>query len=121
MFFQTGDGVWLTTDIPVEYLQFQPWSPIKESNADYRNELIREIGSQPLHFLFPRLEYLDAVWKAAANEAVLFQNRETGKCIMIALSAGQEVRNLASVETFSSLADWMEKCLLVEQQSYYRF
>lgn len=89
-FYKTGEGIWLTNDIPVEYLMFQPWYPVFEDDGNNLKELKREIGNRKSHFLYPHLDNLKLIWNTNASDDTLFEDQLTGKCYMVHLTYTQK-------------------------------
>jgi RNA:NAD 2'-phosphotransferase (TPT1/KptA family) len=121
-FYQTSDNVWLTSDIPVKYLDFEPWFPLEASGNSLLKELKREIGLRFFHHLYFRLPGLKAVWQSGASDDVLFQDVETGQCFVVHLTYTrryQERKGWPCVEIFNNIEDWFENGLWRDQQYFY--
>lgn len=121
-FYQTSDNVWLTSNIPVNYLSFRPWFPISEKSNHGINELKREIGDRTSHFLYSHLNDLNMVWQSSASDDTLFLDHKTGECFMIHLTytkQKQEIDGWPYVEKYKTIDEWIEKGLYIDQQNFY--
>jgi RNA:NAD 2'-phosphotransferase (TPT1/KptA family) len=121
-FYKTGEGVWLTNDIPVEYLKFQPWYPVFQDNGYHLKELKREIGDRSSHFLYPHLDNLKLIWNTNASDDNLFEDQLTGKCYMIHLTytrREQEIEGYPHIDVYENLDEWISQSLWIDQQYFY--
>ena len=121
-FYQTSDNVWLTSAIPVKYINFRPWFPVSNGSSPGLEELKREIGDRASHFLFPQLDNLKTVWQSSASDDILFQNQQTGECFMVHLTytkKKQEIDGYPYIEKYKTIEEWLEKGLWNDQQYFY--
>jgi len=121
-FYRTSDNVWLTSAIPIKYMDFRPWFPINDGNGHGLEELKREIGDRASHFLFPQLSHLKMVWQSSASDDTLFQNQQTGECFMVHLTytkKKQEIDGYPYIEKYKTIEEWLEKGLWSDQQYFY--
>jgi putative RNA 2'-phosphotransferase len=121
-FYQASDNVWLTSAIPVKYMNFRPWFPISNDSSHGLEELKREIGDRASHFIFPQLEILKMVWQSSASDDTLFQNHQTGECFMVHLTytkKDQEIDGYPYIKKYKTIEEWLEKGLWNDQQYFY--
>lgn len=123
-FYKTSENVWLTQQIPPEFLNFEPWFPTTDKDHFYINELKREIGDRIFHKLYFHLDDLELVWNTSICDDTLFRDNKTGKHYMIHLTftpKSQETNGFPGFDTFDSFEDWLENGLYIDQQYYYEF
>ncbi len=123
-FYKTSENVWLTQQIPPEFLNFEPWFPTTDKDNFYINELKREIGNRIFHKLYFHLNDLELVWNTSTCDDTLFRDNKTGKHYMIHLTftrKSQETNGFPGFDTFDSFEDWLENGLYMDQQFYYEF
>jgi RNA:NAD 2'-phosphotransferase (TPT1/KptA family) len=122
IFYKTSDNVWLTNEIPPDYLHFQPWFRVRNTENHSVNELRREIGNRKSHFIYPQLDDLKLTWNTGASDDKLFQNQKTRECYMIHLTytkRKQEIDGYPHIEEYKSEEEWIEKGLWNDQQYFY--
>lgn len=121
-FYKTGEGIWLTNDIPVKYLMFQPWYPVLDDNGHHLKELKREIGNRKSYLLYPHLDNLKLIWNTNALDDTLFEDHMTGKCYMVHLTytkKEQEIDGYPNLDIYENLDEWIEKGLWQDHQFFY--
>jgi RNA:NAD 2'-phosphotransferase (TPT1/KptA family) len=120
-FYSTSENVWLTTAIPLQYLNFAPWHEVaaeERKGAGYE-ELRREVGKS--HPLYKHLDSLEKVWSSGMSDDALFKDTVTGKYYQVHLtwSGRQESKDWPATTAYSSFEEWIENSLLIDQQNYY--
>ncbi len=121
-FYKTSDNVWLTNEIPSDFLYFQPWYRVGDTDNHSIQELKREIGNRKSHLIYPQLDDLKLIWNTGASDDRLFQNQKTGMCYMIHLTYTKkevEIDGYPHIEEYNSEDEWIEKGLWSDQQYFY--
>jgi putative RNA 2'-phosphotransferase len=117
-FFKTGENVWLTKDIPADYINLPPfYFNLSQERIDYYlNQLKKEVST--IHPLFDQLAYLDFFAEYGPRDEVYFQNRISKEihCVHFTYSGGN-----TNAQSYVDVEEWMNKCLLFEQDDWFCF
>jgi len=122
LFYKTSDNIWLTKQIPKEYLTFAPWYEADDKDKFRINELKREIGDRKNHILYPLLENLQLVWETGTCDDELLKDIITEKYYMVHLTFTKKIQEIDGwpiLRTYNSFQDWLEKGLWTDQQYFY--
>ncbi len=120
-FYKTEQNVWLTSEIPPQYLDFEPWEfdIDKEMNNTFIKELKKEIGTA--HVLSNEVKNLKVYAKHGPNNDCLFMNDNTNEYFVVHLtwSGKKEKHDWPLIEQYDSFEDFIKKRLLPDQHDWY--
>ncbi|MCL5245157.1 RNA 2'-phosphotransferase [Cellulophaga sp. 20_2_10] len=121
VFFKTEQNVWLTLNIPVQFLYFEPWVfNVSENRSKYtKEELKKEFRyTQKLYWIIDTLELIAT---SSRDDDVLFLDKDSLKLYVIhpTWSGKTERRNWPSVEKYKNMDEWMEKRFIIDQEDWY--
>lgn len=120
-FFKTEESVWLTSNIPIEYLYFEPWIFIERPNVaeSIMNELKKEFRwTQKIYW---RLKKLKLIASHMPSDDYLFIDSDSKIVYVIhpTWSGKKEIRHYPTVEKYRNLEEWIEKRLIPDQKDWY--
>lgn len=121
VFFKTEQNVWLTLNIPVQFLYFEPWEfNVSKNRIKYtKEELKKEFRcTQKLYWIIDKLELIAT---SNRDDDVLFLDKDSLKLYVIhpTWSGKTERRNCPSVEKYKNMDEWMEKRFMIDQEDWY--
>ncbi|GAA4275963.1 RNA 2'-phosphotransferase [Aquimarina mytili] len=120
-FYKTEQNVWLTSEIPTEYLDFEPWEFTidQETKATFLNEFKKEIGTK--HQLSNTIKDLKLFAKYGPSDDYLFKNIKSEEYFVVHLtwSGKKEKEGWPSIERYDSLQDFINKRLVPNQADWY--
>lgn len=120
-FYKTEQNIWLTSNIPAEYLEFQPWK-IDFNIKDWlstKNELIREVSEE--HMLFGILDNLVMRGSYYPSDDCLFEDLNTRNFYVIhpTWSGKKEKLPWPNTDKYETFEDWINNRLIDDQEDWY--
>ena len=120
-FFKTEESVWLTSDIDLKYLSFNPWSfDINDKlNESIKSELKKEVHRA--HQLYGKLDKLKLIAMHQPDDDCLFLDMEKEDVYVIhpTWSGKKDSGIWPSTDRYENLETWIKQRLISDQEDWY--
>jgi len=120
-FFKTEESVWLTSDIDLKYLTFNPWTfNINEKlNESIKSELKKEVHNA--HQLYGKLDKLKLIGIHQPDDDCLFLDMEKEDVYVIhpTWSGKKDSGIWPSTDRYENLESWIKQRLISDQEDWY--
>ncbi len=120
-FFKTQQNVWLTSNIPAKYLEFNPWTfnVDKKLNKTIKSELKKEINNS--HQLYGKLKKLELLGLHNPDDDCLFKNNDNDEVYVIHPTwSGKKDNGIwPSTLKYENLESWIETRLVQDHEDWY--
>ncbi len=120
-FFKTEENVWLTSDIDLKYLSFNPWSfDINDKlNESIKSELKKEVHSA--HQLYGKLDKLKLIAMHQPDDDCLFLDTKKEDVYVIhpTWSGKKDSGIWPSTDRYENLETWIKQRLIPDQEDWY--
>lgn len=123
LFYSTENDIWLTGDIPGEYLALTPWYSIagsQEIQDAMLAELKKEVRIGDKDLTPDVLTSLKAIWRDQQNDDVLFES-SGGEVFQIHLTwkGSAEASGWPSRKKYASFEEWLRKEVVQGQKDFF--
>lgn len=121
VFYKTNQNVWLTTDIPTEYLSFGPWGFKLDTKT--KNVFLKQLKSEVNyeHILFDKLDDLELIGRCYANDDCLFMSLKDSKYYNVHLTwsknGGDKI--FPHTNVYNDFQDLVNMVLYENHKDYY--
>ncbi len=120
-FYKTEQNVWLTSDIPIQYLNFKPWhfKTNKKGNDILINELKKEVSQN--HILTNELDKINIFGYYLPSDDCLFKHLDNNKFYVVHLTWSGKKENgiFPGTYKYNSIKEWIEHRLIPDQKEWY--
>lgn len=120
-FFKTEESVWLTSNIPLKYLNLSPWSFDVNDKLDetIKSELKKEVHNA--HLLYGKIDKLKLIGLHRPDDDCLFIDIEKENVYVIhpTWSGKKDSGIWPSTDKYENIETWIKQRLISDQENWY--